>query len=107
MRWLRTAARLAVVAFPRRQHLLHRLGHRQRRIEVLVLDDRRLVDLPDLVEHPVGQDMAPMADLEPAIRILAHIDPLARQRRSEEHTSELQSLMSISYAVVCLKTQKN
>src|SRR3546814_4214579 len=27
----------------------------------------------------------------------------ARQRRSEEHTSELQSLMRISYAVFCLK----
>src|SRR3546814_8509109 len=27
-------------------------------------------------------------------------------RRSEEHTSELQSLMSISYAVLCLKTKK-
>src|SRR3546814_10495607 len=27
--------------------------------------------------------------------------------RSEEHTSELQSLMSISYAVVCLKTKNN
>src|SRR3546814_8112441 len=26
-------------------------------------------------------------------------------RRSEEHTSELQSLMSISYAVFCLKKQ--
>src|SRR3546814_5977306 len=26
-------------------------------------------------------------------------------RRSEEHTSELQSLMRISYAVFCLKTQ--
>src|SRR3546814_6586478 len=26
-----------------------------------------------------------------------------RQRRSEEHTSELQSLMSTSYAVFCLK----
>src|SRR3546814_7461061 len=26
-------------------------------------------------------------------------------QRSEEHTSELQSLMSISYAVFCLKTQ--
>src|SRR3546814_21177723 len=26
------------------------------------------------------------------------------ERRSEEHTSELQSLMSISYAVFCLKT---
>src|SRR3546814_3209970 len=28
---------------------------------------------------------------------------LARSRRSEEHTSELQSLMRISYAVFCLK----
>src|SRR3546814_8291819 len=27
--------------------------------------------------------------------------------RSEEHTSELQSLMRISYAVFCLKTQTN
>src|SRR3546814_7931230 len=28
-------------------------------------------------------------------------------RRSEEHTSELQSLMRISYAVFCLKKQKD
>src|SRR3546814_5167972 len=28
-----------------------------------------------------------------------------RRRRSEEHTSELQSLMRISYAVFCLKTK--
>src|SRR3546814_8184179 len=32
----------------------------------------------------------------------AAIDP-ADHRRSEEHTSELQSLMRISYAVFCLK----
>src|SRR3546814_9140193 len=32
--------------------------------------------------------------------------PMAGKRRSEEHTSELQSLMRISYAVFCLK-QKN
>src|SRR3546814_5299795 len=30
-----------------------------------------------------------------------------RQSRSEEHTSELQSLMRISYAVFCLKKKKN
>src|SRR3546814_16372691 len=30
----------------------------------------------------------------------------ARSRRSEEHTSELQSLMRISYAVFCLKKKK-
>src|SRR3546814_10884677 len=30
-----------------------------------------------------------------------------REQRSEEHTSELQSLMRISYAVFCLKKKKN
>src|SRR3546814_3190991 len=30
----------------------------------------------------------------------------ARSHRSEEHTSELQSLMRISYAVFCLKKKK-
>src|SRR3546814_16180282 len=29
------------------------------------------------------------------------------KKRSEEHTSELQSLMRISYAVFCLKKKKN
>src|SRR3546814_3589572 len=38
----------------------------------------------------------PMAGSEP------HVDPPGR---SEEHTSELQSLMRISYAVFCLKKQ--
>src|SRR3546814_2350189 len=32
---------------------------------------------------------------------------LSKPRRSEEHTSELQSLMRISYAVFCLKKNKN
>src|SRR3546814_1168788 len=32
---------------------------------------------------------------------------LCRRRRSEEHTSELQSLMRISYAVFCLKKKNN
>src|SRR3546814_9761482 len=37
------------------------------------------------------------------IRVI--LDP-ARLQRSEEHTSELQSLMRISYAVFCLKKKK-
>src|SRR3546814_6856127 len=32
-----------------------------------------------------------------------HIASIEQPRRSEEHTSELQSLMRISYAVFCLK----
>src|SRR3546814_8770761 len=35
------------------------------------------------------------------VRAAAHVDV-----RSEEHTSELQSLMRISYAVFCLKKKK-
>src|SRR3546814_8971394 len=33
--------------------------------------------------------------------------PRPNHARSEEHTSELQSLMRISYAVFCLKKKKN
>src|SRR3546814_10358678 len=36
-----------------------------------------------------------------------HPDALCLQQRSEEHTSELQSLMRISYAVFCLKQKKH
>src|SRR3546814_10299560 len=35
-----------------------------------------------------------------------HVQPLSLDKRSEEHTSELQSLMRISYAVFCLKKKK-
>src|SRR3546814_6819679 len=40
-----------------------------------------------------------------ARRFQSHVD--AQTPRSEEHTSELQSLMRISYAVFCLKKKKN
>src|SRR3546814_4093327 len=44
-------------------------------------------------------------NLDPAIAQLVHMIVCWRLRisRSEEHTSELQSLMRISYAVFCLK----
>src|SRR3546814_2668923 len=44
----------------------------------------------------------------PTIFQACTISPSARAppRRSEEHTSELQSLMRISYAVFCLKKKK-
>src|SRR3546814_6501197 len=40
-------------------------------------------------------------------RFAEALDILSGAKRSEEHTSELQSLMRISYAVFCLKKQKN
>src|SRR3546814_8258343 len=41
--------------------------------------------------------------LRPRLRAQPRADP----RRSEEHTSELQSLMRISYAVFCLQKKTN
>src|SRR3546814_1750530 len=57
----------------------------------------------------------PQTDAEAARRVLALAARADRARlvlrrhaaRSEEHTSELQSLMRISYAVFCLKKKKN
>src|SRR3546814_6029209 len=37
---------------------------------------------------------------------LLELTTVSRTQRSEEHTSELQSLMRISYAVFCLKKKK-
>src|SRR3546814_9491499 len=42
-----------------------------------------------------------------ALTLLGVIAPPVIVIRSEEHTSELQSLMRISYAVFCLKKKKN
>src|SRR3546814_8709764 len=39
--------------------------------------------------------------------LMTRQNKLDRAVRSEEHTSELQSLMRISYAVFCLKKKKN
>src|SRR3546814_3852411 len=50
--------------------------------------------------RPVGAGGGARHDGEPPRR------PDGRLRRSEEHTSELQSLMRISYAVFCLKKKQ-
>src|SRR3546814_3027449 len=42
----------------------------------------------------------------PQTRTRATAAMQSREKRSEEHTSELQSLMRISYAVFCLKKKK-
>src|SRR3546814_5304612 len=39
-------------------------------------------------------------------KFIMHLSPRDLTFRSEEHTSELQSLMRISYAVFCLKKKK-
>src|SRR3546814_1111380 len=69
----------------------------------LLRGDRKLFALPD-------RPTAWRAAADP-VRISARKRAAVRRRappdRSEEHTSELQSLMRISYAVFCLKKKKH
>src|SRR3546814_4193789 len=50
---------------------------------------------------------SPIAAMLATISQFDERSAIARNRRSEEHTSELQSLMRISYAVFCLKKKNN
>src|SRR3546814_4620830 len=78
----------------------------------------RRFDDPDLrclrqrkqVEYSVGRLMPPgrpLPDRFHATDIPTRRDLFVPDFRSEEHTSELQSLMRISYAVFCLKKTKH
>src|SRR3546814_10179422 len=68
--------------------------------------------------HLFGGKVLRFSDLERAIPAISQKmliqqlrqmekDGVVRRIRSEEHTSELQSLMRISYAVFCLKKKKS
>src|SRR3546814_8049296 len=52
-------------------------------------------------KHGIGND--PRTSANASEWILRKFAPAVSKTRSEEHTSELQSLMRISYAVFCLK----
>src|SRR3546814_7420016 len=94
-------------------------------VDVALLEKRCLA-IAACIEEEVGQpalhlhphDIALMASKNLPVRLLADEEMLrgsvrletsdgwVEDGRSEEHTSELQSLMRISYAVFCLKKKK-
>src|SRR3546814_554113 len=77
----------------------------------LVLAGRVSADIKSLSETAPGRPVPPDLVTTSASGLDPHISPEAAffqvdrvaEARSEEHTSELQSLMRISYAVFCLK----
>src|SRR3546814_9961455 len=69
------------------------------------------IDQDDMISflgtHNGGARIGGIGNAPKAIRAdTIVVDVGAGVRRSEEHTSELQSLMRISYAVFCLKKKK-
>src|SRR3546814_2184888 len=86
-----------------------RIG-RRRRQELSLLRDRstrsrRVVLLQQT--HDVGRHVDLQGVAGGLGRGRRRLDEKRNRQRSEEHTSELQSLMRISYAVFCLKKKKN
>src|SRR3546814_1061335 len=80
------------------EDVLERLpGHRQNLLEIL--SDHWSLAALGQAELDAMDDVPPQL-ADPAAVLAAEL------ARSEEHTSELQSLMRISYAVFCLKKKK-
>src|SRR3546814_2255417 len=77
-------------------------GGRMALYEIAVLGDPSSEQLRDL-ERGL-QEAADAFQLRFGVDLILQTNPA--QFRSEEHTSELQSLMRISYAVFCLKKKK-
>src|SRR3546814_3413558 len=71
-----------------------------------LLEQRSAQFVAEGAPQALARRIAGLALLAPAcdiVRIAATLQLPVEQVRSEEHTSELQSLMRISYAVFCLK----
>src|SRR3546814_1618067 len=78
----------------------------------LALELRRataVADVPLAAGDDLERAFTPLVELDGMLDRTRVADQRARltQLRSEGHTSELQSLMRISYAVFCLKKKKN
>src|SRR3546814_4724558 len=67
--------------------------------------NRRVLDIAVAIFLPRARDALRRVAQPFARGIVAGPFDQRPHRRSEEHTSELQSLMRISYAVFCLKTK--
>src|SRR3546814_6210145 len=75
----------------------------------LLDNDERLVEFDRLAvihQHRFDRSANGCSDRVHNLHRLHDQQRIARLYRSEEHTSELQSLMRISYAVFCLKKKK-
>src|SRR3546814_4020751 len=89
---------------------------------LIALDREGWAVLPGLLDAAACGDLAALYDAPAGFRSHIHmprhgfgrgeyrsfaypLPPLVEALRSEEHTSELQSLMRISYAAFCLKTK--
>src|SRR3546814_6677875 len=98
------AVDVAEIALPVDQRVAHRevLGQPHQG----VID--RCVAMRVELAHDVADHARRLLERRPWIEPeLPHREQQAPVNRSEEHTSELQSLMRISYAVLCLKKKTN
>src|SRR3546814_8343192 len=73
---------------------------------ILCLSDEPGIGLAAKVAEEVFSHICTLAATATSILLIDHNTRKVIDTRSEEHTSELQSLMRISYAVFCLKKKQ-
>src|SRR3546814_5432940 len=98
LRGLLLSLLLALLGLPRGQLL-----HRPTRSDAGALALRVTGEIGSSVCFLTALYHMPLANATAIIQVIPLALTLAAALRSEEHTSELQSLMRISYAVFCLK----
>src|SRR3546814_6419617 len=79
---------------------------RERGDPLLLCAARLEVAAAQLFEPDKTENLQRQPHCEPRVALFSQHFEIARMIRSEEHTSELQSLMRISYDVFCLKKKK-
>src|SRR3546814_2976641 len=66
-----------------------------------------VIDITSLTDRGGASGSGELLADQPSVRFNNLSSSITSEIRSEEHTSELQSLMRISYAVLCLKKKNN
>src|SRR3546814_7081646 len=89
------------------RHVLDKLDIRRLDvIEIAIMVEMFGIDIGDDRDRPVEPQETAVALVGLDHHPVRRAEPRVRAIRSEEHTSELQSLLRISYAVSCLKKKK-
>src|SRR3546814_4739421 len=107
--WLRrpiTPVDLNILPFRHQPELIQTIGQRDGGDAPALLGAENLVDAADIGNSGNQIGVGHQKRRGELIGFGLRFPPLRSAVRSEEHTSELQSLMRISYAVFCLKKKK-
>src|SRR3546814_4891799 len=94
--------RFPAISGPRGEDICYATSNRQDAVKAIAGECDRMI----VIGAPNSSNSLRLVEVAERLGTPAHLVQRGSDIRSEEHTSELQSLMRISYAVFCLKKKK-